>query len=75
MHKSVMQAQAHTLKDWADLLERESYVGDTTGYSDVIVALRKAAFNIQKYLDPDVKEDLGLQQLPEPTVALEVRDG
>jgi hypothetical protein len=69
-----MEAQSRTLAEWAELWERESFVGDSTGYSSVVVALRKASYNIAKVVDPNAKQNLGLHELPEPEVVMEVRE-
>ena len=75
MHPSIASAQSDTLREWANIWEREALVGDNPRHNDAALQLRKAAIAVEKVFKKVVVEDMGLQAYREPTVVTEVKGG
>ncbi len=75
MHPSLIVAQATTLKEWADIWERDGHMGTPFLNDDVVVYLRKAKHAMDLVVNPHALEDLGLQAYKVAEPIMGVKDG
>jgi hypothetical protein len=77
MHPSTAKAQAHTIREWAEIWEREALTGAAEGYAEVTFLMRRSAAAIERAMGLPVERDV-VQHTEMPVAAFErmhARDG
>ena len=75
MQRDVARSQALTLREWADVWERESRVGGALGFAEVAFRLRNAATQIERVASGDHQTVEPSQDLTVTPDTTEFRDG